>query len=157
MDPNTFLRGSSNIYQWVQQDNDQLGIKSVTIMGESHNNPETYANCGVANFKLDNSYSIINFFNILFKGTRCIDFYLESERRVVKESSDYGSHNQFVPNTIERTLPQLWKMTKYDIFKASGILSRYSQKRYKNIRMHHTDYRHIFYSYTLLFVSFYIR
>ena len=143
MNSNTFLRGSSNIYQWVQQDNDQLGIKSVTIMGESHQAPGTFANCGAANFKLDNSYSIINFFNILFKGTRdCIDFYLESDRLVVKESSDYGSHNEFVSNTIDRTIPQLWRMTKYDIFKASGILTRYHQKRYKNIRMHHTDYRH---------------
>lgn len=143
MNSNTFLRGSSNIYQWVQQDNDQLGIKSVTIMGESHEAPGTFANCGAANFKLDNSYSIINFFNILFKGTRdCIDFYLESDRLVVKESSDYGSHNEFVSNTIDRTIPQLWRMTKYDIFKASGILTRYRQKRYKNIRMHHTDYRH---------------
>jgi hypothetical protein len=101
MDENFVITGMSCVYQWHFEDEEKNRLKTVTLMGEAHQNISDYHpasilpvdergtqkrfteglfNSGYLTNRLEdqNRFLILEILWYLFKGTRrCIDFYLE--------------------------------------------------------------------------------
>ena len=116
MDENFVITGMSCVYQWHFEDEEKNRLKTVTLMGEAHQNISDYHsasilpvdergtqkrftgglfNSGYLTNRLEdqNRFLILEILWYLFKGTRrCIDFYLEDW----KETLDFTIKNWII-------------------------------------------------------------
>lgn len=177
MDSNFFVSGFTGAYQWYNDDPDSKTPRSVTIIGEFHNNYELFGNCdvktkvGEASHPRENM-TVIELLHKLFKGTNnCMDFYLEDWITLFYDP-ETAMMNDFRPEYLnwtpadisppinptipgedytEFTIKNLVKMTNTDIVPPpSGFGERKDVKKYPNVRLHTTEYRNAEREYIIL-------
>ncbi len=108
MDNDFFVSGFTAAYQWYNDDPDAKTPRSVTIIGEYHENYNSFGNCNVKTKTGEPpqnrvNMTVIELFHKLFKGTNnCIDFYLEDW---IQHSSDMAEalQNDFMVEYLNWT------------------------------------------------------
>ena len=168
MDNDFFVSGFTGAYQWYNDDPDSKTPRSVTIIGEYHNNYRNFEGCNVKTKTGEaprprENMTIIELLHKLFKGTNnCMDFYLEDWIQLYN-NPETAMMNEFRPeylnwtpadisppinptipgmNYDEFTIQNLVKMTNTDIVPPPPAFGeRKDVKKYPNVRLHTTEYR----------------
>jgi len=175
MDNNFFVSGFTGAYQWYNDDPDSKTPRSVTIIGEYHENYNSFGECNVKTKTCEapqprDNMTVIELLHKLFKGTNnCMDFYLEDWIQLYNDPTT-ATKNEFRPEymnwtpadispPINPTIPgmdysqftieNLVKMTNTDIV-PPPFGQRKDVKKYPNARLHTTEYRNAYRNHIIL-------
>ena len=167
MKSDTFVSGFSGIYQWYNNDPNSKMPRSVTIIGEYHEDYNIFGTCHVKTtmtgpVQPQQNITVIELLYNMFKGTRtCVDFYLEDwlqqaniALRQVANPFDIRTRN-WTPANIsppinptrpgldysQFTIQNLVAMTNTDIVPPGRGILRRDTKKFDNVRLHSTEFR----------------